>query len=464
MVHARSGDDAGCMTETHQQPYSSGPPPGASAPPPGWNTEHLRDYRRLRRSRLDRKVAGVSGGLAQHLNVDPTIIRVLFVVLVLFGGAGLLLYGALWLLVPEEGSERTVLSTSDSTRNALLIIALVVAGLIAVGNGLHGFGYPWLIAGALVVAAVLIARDQGRAAPPPPGGAQPFAPPASGSAGPPTPSAPAPPTVPLTGPPTVPPTVSHPVPPPLTGPPTVPPTRPPTPPWAPPGGAWQPAAPQRPVKRGPLLFGPTLALIALSLGVLGLYDASGGAVTDSAYPALALAITGVMLVVGAFVGRAGGLVAVGLLATLVLVATAIGRPSFHGDRNLVVRPASADRLQDHYEVPAGRVRLDLSRITDSSSLDGRSVEVSANAGELVVVVPRNVDVDYTADVQYGGAVDTPTLSRDGWAPSVTSTIDAPRTDDTLHLDLHLSFGHIEIQRADGIPVPQPAPQAPRSTR
>jgi hypothetical protein len=218
------------------------------------------------------------------------------------------------------------------------------------------------------------------------------------------------------------------------------------------------------VKSGPLLFGPTLALIALALGVLGLYDASGGSVADSAYPALALAITGAMLVVGAFVGRAGGLVLIGLLATVVLVATAIGRPSFHGDRNLVVRPVSADRLQDSYEVPAGRVELDLSRITDSGSLDGRTVDVSANAGEILVIVPRNVDVDYSADVQYGGAVDTPTLSRNGWGPSVTSTINAPGTDDTLHLDLHLGFGHIEVQRTGSVPVPVPAPTPPRSPR
>ena len=50
-------------------------------------------------------MAGVAGGLGRHLDVDPTILRVLFVVLVFFGGAGLLLYGALWLLVPEEGTE-----------------------------------------------------------------------------------------------------------------------------------------------------------------------------------------------------------------------------------------------------------------------------------------------------------------------------------------------------------------------
>ena len=44
-----------------------------------------------------------AGGLARHLDIDPIIVRVALVVLVFFGGSGLLLYGAMWLLVPEEG-------------------------------------------------------------------------------------------------------------------------------------------------------------------------------------------------------------------------------------------------------------------------------------------------------------------------------------------------------------------------
>ena len=68
--------------------------------------DEIRDLGRLRRSRDDRKIAGVAGGLARHLDVDPIILRVALVVLVFFGGAGLLIYGAGWLLVPEEETER----------------------------------------------------------------------------------------------------------------------------------------------------------------------------------------------------------------------------------------------------------------------------------------------------------------------------------------------------------------------
>ena len=58
--------------------------------------------RKLYRSRTDRKVAGVCGGLAQYFNIDPTLIRVVFVVLAVLGGSGLVLYLALWIIVPNE--------------------------------------------------------------------------------------------------------------------------------------------------------------------------------------------------------------------------------------------------------------------------------------------------------------------------------------------------------------------------
>jgi phage shock protein PspC (stress-responsive transcriptional regulator) len=57
--------------------------------------------RKLYRSRTNRKIAGVAGGLAEFFNADPTLIRVLFVVLALFGGSGLLIYIVMWILVPD---------------------------------------------------------------------------------------------------------------------------------------------------------------------------------------------------------------------------------------------------------------------------------------------------------------------------------------------------------------------------
>ncbi|HHY61392.1 MAG: PspC domain-containing protein [Bacillota bacterium] len=59
--------------------------------------------RRLYRSVRDRMLGGVCGGLANYLNVDPTLIRLLWVAFTLFSQApGLLLYVIAWIIVPEE--------------------------------------------------------------------------------------------------------------------------------------------------------------------------------------------------------------------------------------------------------------------------------------------------------------------------------------------------------------------------
>ena len=58
--------------------------------------------KRLFRSRDERMLGGVCGGLGEYLNTDPTIIRILFVIITLFGFAGVFLYLAMWLIVPEE--------------------------------------------------------------------------------------------------------------------------------------------------------------------------------------------------------------------------------------------------------------------------------------------------------------------------------------------------------------------------
>jgi phage shock protein C len=58
--------------------------------------------RKLYRSQTDRKVAGVCGGLAGYLNLDATIIRVIFVALAVMGGSGIPIYLAMWIIVPPE--------------------------------------------------------------------------------------------------------------------------------------------------------------------------------------------------------------------------------------------------------------------------------------------------------------------------------------------------------------------------
>jgi phage shock protein C len=61
----------------------------------------MEEPRKLYRSRDQRMLAGVCGGLAEYFNVDVTVIRVLFLVLSVFGGTGLVIYVVMWLIVPD---------------------------------------------------------------------------------------------------------------------------------------------------------------------------------------------------------------------------------------------------------------------------------------------------------------------------------------------------------------------------
>ena len=62
----------------------------------------MAEVRKLYRSRTNRQVAGVCGGLAEHFNLDATLLRVLFVVLAVLGGSGIVIYVAMWIIVPQE--------------------------------------------------------------------------------------------------------------------------------------------------------------------------------------------------------------------------------------------------------------------------------------------------------------------------------------------------------------------------
>lgn len=374
------------------------------------NTENLRDFSQLRRSVTDRKIAGVAGGLGRHLNIDPTILRVAFVVLCFFGGAGFVLYGAAWLLVPEDGRTEAAVTTNATTRNALLIGAAVVAGLLLVGDSWGGFWFPWPLAViALIVFAVLMNRENkmntqdpsmNTQNPLPWSGAEP----ASGDTT------------------ALPPTQQH---------------------YQPTQPEYQ--APMPEPDRGPQLFWVTVALVAIAVGVLGLYDVSGGSVVDAAYPALALTVVGAMLVLGAWVGRAGGLVFLGIVAAIALAITSLVTTDFTGERTIDATPTGAAQVQDRYQVPAGSIELDLTDVSDLEALDGRTIDLEANAGEIVVIVPEDLDVEVTADVSIAG--EATVFGQQTSGPDVhierrqAAGSDAP----DLELDIQLLVGTIDVR-------------------
>ena len=60
------------------------------------------NVRKLTRSTTDRRIAGVCGGLANYLTVDPVVLRIIFLISLVFGGLGLWAYLVIWLIAPED--------------------------------------------------------------------------------------------------------------------------------------------------------------------------------------------------------------------------------------------------------------------------------------------------------------------------------------------------------------------------
>lgn len=125
-------------------------------------------------------IAGVAGGLGERFDVDANIVRVLFVVLTIAGGAGVVLYVAMWVLLPLAdapggvSAPRTHASRWARLSRLLLAVMAVVLVIVVVGHALRGhwlngpggwgwgvrpfFGLAWL---ALLVALVVVAARAG---------------------------------------------------------------------------------------------------------------------------------------------------------------------------------------------------------------------------------------------------------------------------------------------------------------
>lgn len=72
----------------------------------------------LHRPTDDRMLAGVAAGVARYLGVDVTVVRIVLAVLAVVGGAGVPIYLAGWLLIPEEGSEQSIASEFVRSRQS----------------------------------------------------------------------------------------------------------------------------------------------------------------------------------------------------------------------------------------------------------------------------------------------------------------------------------------------------------
>jgi phage shock protein C len=67
-------------------------------------------WQKLNRSKKNRKIAGVCGGIAEYFDIDPIIIRLITLILVLSAGGGLIAYIIAWIVVPEEPVDAQLVS------------------------------------------------------------------------------------------------------------------------------------------------------------------------------------------------------------------------------------------------------------------------------------------------------------------------------------------------------------------
>jgi phage shock protein PspC (stress-responsive transcriptional regulator) len=405
----------------------------------------LKDFwaTRPRRPRHGRKIAGVAAGIGNRYGIDPIVVRVAFVVATFYGGAGVLLYLLGWLLLPEANHaaapfESMIKHRRGSTSpvfTVVLCIALIPAFWFFVDEKFSGILGLAIVAGGLY----LLHRTRGHLNRPAPVG---------------TPFAAAPP--PYTGEPAPEPGTPAPG---MTAETTAPPAEPRPPAWDPLGAApfaWdlpepsqpapEPPAPRKRSKVGLMTLGVTL-MVAGGLAALTLLPGGPPSwITPAHAVGIVLGVIGLGLVGGSFVRGGRGLIALAVpLSIIGLGLTAISPHGFHGVGDSIERPTTISEVHDDYLRTAGTLTLDLSGIT---ATEGRvHTNVRVDAGEVIITVPRNADVDVTCRANVG---DLDCLGDTASGPSKELTVHNDGDDGPggPRIDLHaeVGAGHVEVRR------------------
>jgi phage shock protein PspC (stress-responsive transcriptional regulator) len=400
--------------------------------------------RRLQRSTQRKVIAGVAGGLGEFTGVDPVLFRVLFAVLTLFGGSGILLYLLGWLFLPADDQPVSPAESligrgtggSNRARDAAAAGALIVAGCVLAGVVALGDARDLALVFIVVGGAFLVIRNlQERRG----GSPQPITP----------------------GPPPPPYQAFEPLP-----------TYQPTPPAQPPAGAYQPSyhpaggvaappadeqpyqpyqatvAPPKRRRERSILGVLTLSVLLIVLGIAAALQA-GGAIDPEPADLLAVAVgvLGAGLVVGTWFGRARWLAWLGIpmLAVLIVVSTSgVSLKGGVGSRDYA--PTQASQIEPTYRIGVGDIQLDLSAVDLSEQLVRTAV--SAGVGSITVVVPRNADV--SIDGRAGiGQVDLLDRRENGTSAQRSVVDHSPTGDGSidLTLDLDVNIGQVTVTRA-----------------
>ncbi|WP_162605771.1 PspC domain-containing protein [Jiangella aurantiaca] len=422
------------------------------------------EFRSLRRSRSDRVVAGVLGGLGRRLGIDPVVLRIATVVLSIFGGVGVLLYAIGWLVVPAEDEDRSILDQAlgrgENRRTGTVPLALLLAGVgliagIGIIAGTWDGGVLLLLA---VMGVYLLLRrradddDLTRAdapqeagfdsyvydpsvAPAAPGGTATSAATSPGTTGDASAAGPTGSSATVAGP---------------SGPTSGWPEGPdwgPAPPPPPPAPESPPA---RPAKQRSALGLITFCLALVSVGVLAVNDATWATYPPGMYVAVPLGIVAVGLLVGAWYGRSRGLIVLGFLLSIALIpATWLSQWNWSDVGDATYRYTTATqvptRMQEH---GAGSITYDLSTLTLT---DDQTVhlDVSQGVGELTVIVPPDADVTVERATVGAGDLTVFEESRDGagleFIGVANNGADGPGGG-TIVIDVELGAGDLAVTR------------------
>ncbi len=381
------------------------------------------------RPRRASKIGGVSAAIGLRYGVDPVLIRVVFVVSALYGGAGVLLYLLGWLLLPKEGDPVPGPYGPRPRRDPNSVVVVLLLVLLLIPVLLWASEYPSvLVVAALGLVAVFLLhrnyRHRGVSTEPPATGSGEFREQPGAAAQESTVEDPVDPR--------------HPH-----GFATTPPD-------------WRPAVPAQPggKPRKPRRHSITLVTTVLALAS-GIAAGMLGAPLFATF-AIPLGVLGLGMIVGAFLRGGRGLIVlavpVGAAAMLISVLPTgpNGYPApfdapWRGAESVHVHPKTEQQLQPDYRTSVGEIELDLTDLP----LDGRTVHTTASSqlGRVDVVVPRDVDVDAKCSTK-AGSVSCLDEQRAGTHTSTQVHDTGPDGPGggQLQLDLSTSTGEVEISR------------------
>lgn len=147
-------------------------PKRASKPKVKPSKEVCCEGKRLYRSKTNRVIAGVCGGIGEYFNIDPVLIRILWVLFALAGGSGVFAYIICWIIIPEEGEQawwdkskeaKKVKNEPPVETIGILLVALGVWFLLSNLNLFWwiNFAYFWPAALIIIGLVIILLRKRG---------------------------------------------------------------------------------------------------------------------------------------------------------------------------------------------------------------------------------------------------------------------------------------------------------------